>query len=174
PIEIADLGAGEGVISQLLARRAQRVWCIDNSPRMVEVGSALARDQGIENLTYKLGDIEDVPLPDASVDLALLSQALHHAAHPTRALAEAYRILRPGGQVVVLDLLEHQFEKARELYADRWLGFTPNHLYGWLREVGFLHVSVDTVAREAQEPYFQTLLAVGSKERAEQADRTAL
>ena len=74
-IDIADLGAGEGVLSQLLARRARQVHCIDNSPRMVEVGTELAKENGFENLHYKLGDIEDVPLADASVDLALLSQA---------------------------------------------------------------------------------------------------
>ncbi len=163
PIEIADLGAGEGVISQLLARRAKHVHCIDNSPRMVEVGTQLARDHGIDNLDYKLGDIEAVPLEDASVDLVLLSQALHHARHPRRALEEGFRLLRPGGQILVLDLLEHQFEKARELYADVWLGFTHNNLYRWLREIGFQQVSVDTVAREEQAPFFETILGVGAK-----------
>ena len=78
-IDIADLGAGEGLVSQLLARRARQVWCIDNSPRMVEVGSELARKNGLANLAYRLGDIEQVPLGDGSVDLAILSQALHHA-----------------------------------------------------------------------------------------------
>jgi ubiquinone/menaquinone biosynthesis C-methylase UbiE/DNA-binding transcriptional ArsR family regulator len=162
-IDIVDLGAGEGVLSQLLARQARQVYCIDSSPRMVEVGTELARAHGFENLHYKLGDIEAVPLPDASVDLALLSQALHHAEHPDRALAEAFRLLRPGGRVLVLDLKEHQFEKARELYADRWLGFTPNALHAWLQGAGFHQVSVDSVAREDQEPHFETLLGVGRK-----------
>jgi ubiquinone/menaquinone biosynthesis C-methylase UbiE/DNA-binding transcriptional ArsR family regulator len=162
-IDVADLGAGEGVFSQLLAQRARQVHCIDNSPRMVEVGTALAREHGFDNLHYTLGDIEEVPLPDASVDLALLSQALHHAEHPRKAVREAFRILRPGGQVIILDLNEHQFEKARELYADRWLGFTANRLYAWLQEVGFQQVAVDTVSRESQEPFFETLLAVGHK-----------
>ncbi len=105
-ITIADLGAGEGLVSQLLAQRAAQVWCIDNSPRMVEVGTELAAKNGLANLAYKLGDIEHVPLADASVDLAILSQALHHAQHPQRAVAEAHRILKPGGQVLILDLGE--------------------------------------------------------------------
>jgi ArsR family transcriptional regulator len=160
-IDIADLGAGEGLISQLLARRARQVWCIDNSPRMVEVGTELAARNGLANLAYKLGDIEQVPLPDKSVDLAILSQALHHAQHPQLAVDEAFRILRPGGQLLVLDLAEHTFEKARELYADVWLGFTESALHGFLKKSGFAKVEVTTAAKENTEPFFETLLASG-------------
>jgi SAM-dependent methyltransferase len=162
-IDMVDLGAGEGVLSQLLARKARSVTCIDNSPAMVKVGSDLAREHGIENLSYQLGDIEAVPMPEASVDLALLSQALHHARKPETALAEAFRILRPGGRLVVLDLNQHTFEKARELYADRWLGFPPNRLYHWIKACGFESVTVDPVARETSEPFFETLLGTGLK-----------
>lgn len=163
-ITIADLGAGEGLISQLLARRAEKVVCVDNSPKMVEFGSELAKKNGFTNLSYKLGDIEDVPLGDQSVDLAILSQALHHAPHPEVAITEAFRILKPGGQVIVLDLLEHQFEKARELYADVWLGFSENRLYQMLKEAGFRKIEVNVVARETEAPYFETLLACGVKQ----------
>ncbi len=162
-IDIADLGAGEGLLSQLLAHRARQVWCIDNSPRMVEVGAELARKNGLANLSYKLGDIEAVPLPEKSVDLAILSQALHHAQHPQVAVDEAFRILRPGGQIVVLDLNEHTFEKARELYADVWLGFTESTLHGFLKKTGFTKVEVTAVSRESAEPHFETLLASGTK-----------
>ena len=155
PIVIADLGAGEGLLSQLLARRAKQVWCIDNSPRMVEVGAELARKNGLANLAYKLGDIEQVPLADKSVDLAILSQALHHAQHPQKAVDEAARILRPGGQLLVLDLNEHSFEKARELYADVWLGFKESALHGFLKKAGLQQVEVAAVAQEAAEPHFR-------------------
>lgn len=162
-VRIADLGAGEGVLSQLLARRAEFVHCIDNSPKMVEFGRKLAAQHGIANLEYKLGDMADVPLPDASVDIALLSQALHHAPNPDRALAEAHRILKPGGQAVILDLRRHGFEKARELYADYWLGFSENALAEMMTKAGFKGVSVEVVARETEEPCFETLLACGEK-----------
>ena len=162
-IDIVDLGAGEGVLSQLLARRARSVICIDNSPAMVKVGSQLATEHGIDNLTYKLGDIEDVPLPDGSADLALLSQALHHARRPEQAVAEAARILRPGGRLVILDLNQHTFERARELYQDRWLGFSPNRLHNWLKSAGLSDVTVEPVSREEKEPHFETLLATAIK-----------
>lgn len=162
-IDIADLGAGEGLLSQLLAARARQVWCIDNSPRMVEVGTELARKNSLANLSYKLGDIEKVPLADKSVDLAILSQALHHAQHPQAAVNEAFRILRPNGQLLVLDLNEHSFEKARELYADVWLGFKESALHGFLKKAGFAKVEVTAVAKETTEPFFETLLASGQK-----------
>lgn len=160
-ITVADLGAGEGLVSQLLARRAERVWCIDNSPKMVEVGTELAKKNGLSNLAYKLGDIEQVPLPDKSVDLAILSQALHHASHPQTAVNEAYRILKPGGQLLVLDLKEHHYDKAHEQFGDLWLGFKESALHGFLKSAGFLKVDVTTVSREANEPHFETLLASG-------------
>ncbi len=162
-ITIADLGAGEGLVSQLLAHRAKQVWCIDNSAKMVEVGTALAQKNGLANLAYKQGDIEQVPLPDKSVDLAILSQALHHAQHPQTAVHEAFRILKPRGQVLILDLNEHTFAKARELYADVWLGFKESALHGFLKKAGFIQVEVAAVAQEASEPHFETLLASGLK-----------
>jgi ubiquinone/menaquinone biosynthesis C-methylase UbiE/DNA-binding transcriptional ArsR family regulator len=162
-VDVADLGAGEGLISQLLARNARQVWCIDNSPKMVEVGTELARKNGLTNLSYKLGDIEQVPLADESVDLAILSQALHHARHPQKAVDEAHRILRPGGQLLILELAEHDFEKARELYADVWLGFRESALDQFLKKARFTKIEVAPVSKEAVEPHFETLLATGTK-----------
>lgn len=162
-IKIADLGAGEGVLSQLLARRAEHVTCVDNSPKMVEFGRELAEKNGFANLEYQLGDIEQVPLKDESVHLALLSQALHHAQHPEAAVKEAYRILKPGGQLIIIDLLEHQFEKARELYVDVWLGFSENTLYQFLKSAGFQKIEINVVVKESEEPNFQTVLASGVK-----------
>ena len=162
-VRVADLGAGEGMISQLIARQAEHVYCIDRAPKMIEVGKALAQTNQLENLQYLLGDIEDVPLENASVDIALLSQALHHADHPEKAISEAFRILKPNGRIVILDLKEHAFEKARELYADTWLGFSEAKLHAWLKSSGFENVSVSVVSKETQEPGFETLLATGSK-----------
>jgi ubiquinone/menaquinone biosynthesis C-methylase UbiE len=159
----ADLGAGEGLISQLLAARARKVIAVDNSPRMVEVGRDLAKRSGLKNLEYRLGDLENPPIKPGSVDVAILSQALHHAIHPPKALEAAFKILHPGGRVLILDLAEHNFEAARELYADIWLGFAPADLGKMMREAGFEGVSVEIVAREKEGPGFQTILAVGHK-----------
>jgi ArsR family transcriptional regulator len=159
----ADLGAGEGLISQLLAARAKKVIAVDHSPRMVEVGRDLAKRSGLKNLEYRQGDMEQPPIRPGSVDVVILSQALHHAVHPPRALEAAWKILRPGGTVLILDLVEHSFEAAREMYADVWLGFAPAELSRLLREAGFEGNTVEVVAKEKEGPGFQTLLAVGMK-----------
>ena len=159
----ADLGAGEGTLAQLLAKRVRKVIAVDNSEKMVEFGVKLAKEHGLQNLEYRLGNIEQPPIDPESVDLVLLSQALHHAEHPHVAIAAAHKLLRKGGRIVVLDLLQHQFEEARELYADRWLGFGEADLHGWLEKAGFSGIEVMTVAREPQPPNLQTLLATGVK-----------
>ncbi len=163
PVVIADLGAGEGTVAQFLARSAREVIAIDNSDRMVAYGAALARAHGVRNLEYRLGDLEDLPIADGSVDVALFSQSLHHAQRPERALLEASRILKQGGRIIVLDLVKHNFEQARELYADIWLGFTEVEARRLLRRAGFTNLGTSVVHRETKAPHFETLLAMGAK-----------
>ena len=163
PMAIADLGAGEGTFSQLLAQRAQHVIAIDNSAKMVEFGARLARENGIANLEYRLGDLESPPIEDSTIDLAFFSQSLHHALHPERAVAAAARLLKPGGRIVILDLKKHSFEQARDLYADTWLGFSEVELRGFLESAGFTGVQSWVVDREAQSPGLETILAMGRK-----------
>jgi ubiquinone/menaquinone biosynthesis C-methylase UbiE/biotin operon repressor len=162
-LTVADLGAGEGTLSQLLAKNARKVVAIDNSPKMVEFGSQLAKKHGFKNLEYRLGDIEEPPIANNSVDLAILSQALHHAIHPQQAIGAAHRILKRGGRLVILDLLSHRFERARELYADHWLGFSEVQLHQFLEKSGFRQIEVSVVSREKQSPHFQTVFATGIK-----------
>lgn len=163
PVVAADLGAGEGAVAFLLARRAKKVYAVDSSPQMVEYGRRLAVERGVRNVEYRLGDLESLPLKEASVDAAFFSQSLHHAQHPQRALAEAFRILRKDGRVVILDLARHHHEEARELYADEWLGFTEAEMRRFLREAGFREIETAVVHREEQAPHFETLFATDLK-----------
>ncbi|HEY3329234.1 MAG TPA: metalloregulator ArsR/SmtB family transcription factor [Capsulimonadaceae bacterium] len=163
PVVIADLGAGDGTLAMLLAQQAERVIAVDSSAKMVEVGAAAAARNGIANLEYLHGDLEELPIGDASVDVAFMHQTLHHALHPSAALAEAWRILRPGGRIVILDLQRHEFEAAKDLYADVWLGFSQVELIDLLTAAGFNGVDAHAVHREEEHPHFETLLAVGMK-----------
>ena len=163
PLVVADLGAGEGTLSLLLTQRAEKVIAVDNSEKMVEYVCDIARRNGVKNLEYRLGDLEELPLADAEVDLALLHQSLHHAMHPEKAVAEAWRIVKPGGRVVVMDLVKHRFEEAREMYADVWLGFSQVELVDMLQRAGFTGVEVSVVHREEEAPHFETMLALAEK-----------
>lgn len=160
---VADLGAGEGTLSQLLAQRARHVIAVDLSPKMVEFGQKLAKENGLENLEYREGDIESPPIKARTLDLAILSQALHHAEHPQKALDAAFKALKPGGRLIVLDLVQHNFEEARELYADTWLGFSESELARMLGRAGFTELEIVVADREEEPPNFQTLLGVGTR-----------
>ena len=163
PLVVADLGAGEGLLSELLARRCKKVIAVDNSEKIVAFGAAKAKKNNLKNLECRLGDLQDPPVEAESVDLVILSQALHHAEEPASAIAATHRILKTGGQVMILDLARHQFEQAHQLYGDRWLGFAESELQQWLEKAGFKRIEVNLVAREDQEPHFETVLAGGQK-----------
>jgi ArsR family transcriptional regulator len=163
PMVISDLGAGEGTFSQLLAQRAERVIAVDNSAKMVEFGARLAKENGLANLEYRLGDLESPPIEEESLDLAFFSQSLHHALHPQEAVCAAHRLLKPGGRIVILDLKRHNFEQARDLYADTWPGFSEVELRGFLEQAGFENFESWIVDREKQAPAFETILAIGCR-----------
>jgi ArsR family transcriptional regulator len=163
PLVVADLGSGEGLLSELLARRCKKVIAVDNSEKIVAFGAAKAKKNNLKNLEFRLGDLQNPPVEPDSADLVILSQALHHAAEPAAAIAGAYKILKPGGQVMVLDLAKHSFENAHTLYGDRWLGFAESDLHRWLEQAGFKKIEVSVVAREEQPPHFETILAGGCK-----------
>jgi len=161
PMIIADLGSGDGSFSLLLAQSAEKVIAVDSSAKMIEFAREQAQRSHVKNVDYRLGDMEELPIDDASVDLVFFSQSLHHALHPDQALTEANRILKPSGRIAILDLAKHRFEEAREMYADEWLGFSEAELESMLNAAGFSRVQVSIADKEEKHPRFQTLLAVG-------------
>ena len=163
PLVVADLGSGEGLLSELLARRCKKVIAVDNSEKIVAFGAAKAKKNHLKNLEFRLGDLQNPPIEPESVDLVVLSQALHHSADPAASIASAYRILKPGGQIMILDLAKHAFAEAHELYGDPWLGFAESDLHRWLDAAGFKKIEINVVAREEQPPHFETVLAGAQK-----------
>ena len=162
PVEVADIACGEGYLSVESAQWARRVVGIDKSPDVLKRAKALADRRGVRNITWKRGDMEKLPLEDDSVDVVLLSQALHHATDPARAMTEAARILRPSGRVVALDLREHDQEWVRDRVGDRWLGFKDDELERLVAGAGLTHVNVRVGSRSPGDP-FTVLIASGVK-----------
>ena len=171
-LDVADLGCGDGYLAVELSRFARKVIAIDHSDAALERARALSErlarrspgDGGrrVRNVEWKRGEIEALPLDDESVDVALLSQALHHATDPDAALAEAVRILRPGGRVLVLDLRRHDEAWVRERLGDKWLGFEDGELRAMLEKAGLSGVRVTVGTRRPRDP-FTVLIASGVK-----------
>jgi len=176
PLEIADLGCGDGYLAIEAARFAKRVIAVDRSAAALARARAMARRRSARsvrsafaaNIEWKRGEIEKLPLKDATVDVALLSQSLHHAASPAKALSEAVRIVRPGGRVLVLDLRRHEERWVRERLADTWLGFEDDELTKLLEQAGLTDVRVTVGARRQRDP-FTVLIASGRKTDARHA-----
>jgi ArsR family transcriptional regulator len=160
PLEVADLGCGEGYLTIETAGWAKRVIAVDRSEAVLSRARGMAERRKVRNIVWKRGDLERLPLADASVDVALLSQALHHATPPEAALAEARRILRPGGRVLVLDLREHGETWVRSALGDSSLGFSDDELRRLLVGAGFDDVTVQVGARRSGDP-FVVLVAGG-------------
>lgn len=156
-----DVGIGDGLMTLMLAQVAERVTAVDISPRMLEQLGVRAKAAGVDNIDLVEGELERLPLPDASFDVAVLAQALHHAEQPLCALQEAHRVLAPGGRVLVIDLLAHAEDWVREKLQHTQLGFTENNLQELLRVAGFEFVSVCRAARDPHPPHFMTLVATG-------------
>jgi len=161
-IDVADLGCGEGYLTIEASRFARRVVAVDRSETVLSRARALARRRRLTNINWKCGELEKLPLRDASVDLALLSQALHHAESPAAALAEAVRIVRPGGRVLVLELRHHDQAWVRDRLGDKWLGFEDDELKRLLTGAGLTSVKLSVGARRARDP-FTVLIASGTK-----------
>ncbi len=162
PVRVADLGCGEGYLTIETSRWASRVIAVDRSPDVLERARALASRRRVTNVIWKRGELEKLPIRDASVDVALFSQALHHAADPARAIREAVRILAPGGRVLVLDLREHREAWVRDRLGDRWLGFADDQLAALLAAGGLSDVQVRVGTRRTGDP-FTVLIACGTK-----------
>lgn len=161
-VDVADFGCGEGYLTIETARWARRVVAIDRSKDVLARGRALAARRKIRNITWKQGRIERAPIADASVDIVLLSQTLHHAERPDVVLAEAARVLRPGGRVLLLDLREHGETWVRAKLGDHWLGFDDGRLRDLIESAGFDDVVIRVGARRSGDP-FTVLIARGTK-----------
>jgi len=163
-LKVADLGCGEGYLTMEAARWASRVIAVDKSEAVLNRAKALARRRRVSNVIWKKGELEKLPMKDAAVDVAMLSQALHHAHVPARAVAEAARVTMPGGRVLLLDLRAHQEEWVRSKLGDRRLGFQDDELRRMLTAAGLGDVKVGVGARKAGDP-FTVLIAAGVKKR---------
>lgn len=147
---IADLGAGTGFISLEIAKKANIVFSVDSSKNMLGELYRAAKDSNLNNIYPINSEVEDLPLFDDSIDLIFMNMALHHVENPDKAIKEIYRILKPGGKVIITDVLEHNGQWAREEMFDVWLGFNYDQLINWFEKAYFKNINVSNTGLVAR------------------------
>jgi SAM-dependent methyltransferase len=159
--DVLDIGSGDGVIASLLAGRARSLTCLDHSERVLEAARNRLGPQ--HNVDLRLGDMHALPFADASFDQVLHFHALTYAHDPAAALAEAHRVLRPGGDLVLLTLHEHTHADVTAAYSQVNNGFSPRELQALATEAGFAVSLCDVTSRERRKPYFEVVSVFACK-----------
>ena len=159
---VADLGCGEGGLALLLARFAKQVVAFDQSENMLKLVAERAVEQNVrEQLDLRVGNLESLELAAEAFDAVFISQALHHTSSPEAVLHSAASGLKSGGQLVILDLVRHEHEWAREEWADQWLGFEPIEIREWLVRADIDPTVIDSLP--GATPDLSVLIVVGTK-----------
>ncbi|MUV14983.1 metalloregulator ArsR/SmtB family transcription factor [Lysobacter sp. HX-5-24] len=161
PGDVLDIASGDGVLAELLAPHANRYVCIDASPRVVAAASE--RLKPYPNVEVRQGDMHALPFPAASFDLVVLMHALTYAAKPAQAVAEAARVLRRGGRLLLSSLARHEHKAVVEAYGHANLGFTEKELRRFAEKAGLNIASAGSVTRERRPPHFEVLSLLGVK-----------
>lgn len=155
--DVVDLGSGDGALTEMIIPQARTVTCVDRSKRVIAAARHRLRDHG--NVRFVVADIEELPLSDGTFDQAMLFNALTYAHRPERVLAEAYRVLRPGGSLSIVTLDDHDHNDVAIAYQHVNRGFTATKLHSLLSQAGFVVDVCDLACRERRKPYFQVVRA---------------
>lgn len=145
---IGDLGCGTGQMTETLAPFVNKVIAVDSSTAMLK--AARKRLKRFDNVDIRRGDLTALPLDDNELDLAMLILVLHHVPEPQPALREAARALRPGGKLVVVDMLPHDHDEYQQTMGHLWLGFDPTKMTGWLVDAGLTDTNVTPLPTDAK------------------------
>ena len=160
---MADLGCGTGQIAAALAPFVSRVVAVDRSGEMLQTARRRLREH--RNVEVRRGALEALPVTDATIDAATLMLVLHHTAEPASILREAARILKPGGRLLICDMLPHDREEYRQQMGHVWLGFDQDHLAGLLRESGFTSVRMAPLPSDAEAKGPALFVATGETQK---------
>jgi len=159
--DVLDIASGDGVLAELLSPHAQRYVCIDTSARVV--AAAGERLRRFPNVEVREGDMHDLPFADRSFDLVVLMHALTYSVSPGKAVAEAARVLRPGGKLLLSSLARHEHEATVQGYGHVNLGFTDQNLRKFAEKSGLQVSNLGTVTRERRPPHFEVISLIGVK-----------
>jgi ArsR family transcriptional regulator len=161
PGDVLDIASGDGVLAELMAPHSRRYVCLDASSKVVSAASERLRR--LANVEVREGDMHELPFDDDSFDLVVLMHALTYADRPAQAVAEAARVMRPGGRLLLTSLARHEHRSTVEAYGHVNLGFSEKDLRKFADKAGFEIVSCETVTRERRPPHFEMIALLGRK-----------
>jgi SAM-dependent methyltransferase len=153
--DVLDIASGDGVLAELLSPHSNRYICIDTSARVV--AAAGERLRRFPNVEVREGDMHALPFKDASFDLVVLMHALTYSTKPAQAVAEAARVLRRGGRLLLSSLAKHEHRSVVEAYSHVNLGFSEKELRKFAEKAGLEIANAETVTRERRPPHFEVL-----------------
>ena len=159
--DVLDIASGDGVLAELLAPHAHRYVCIDSSKRVVS--AAAERLRQYRNVEVREADMHALPFDPGSFDLVVLMHALTYAAKPAQAVAEAARVLRPGGRLLLSSLARHEHRSVVEAYGHANLGFSEKELRRFAEKAGLVLQTAETVTREKRPPHFEVISLIAKK-----------
>jgi len=161
PGDVLDIASGDGVLAELLAPHSNRYVCLDSSTKVVLAASERLRK--LQNVEVREGDMHNLPFAAAQFDLVVLMHALTYAEHPAQAVAEAARVLRPGGRLLLTSLARHEHRHAVEAFSHVNLGFAEKELQKFVGKAGLDIISSQTVTRERRPPHFEVIALMARK-----------
>jgi ArsR family transcriptional regulator len=161
PGDVLDIASGDGVLAELLAPHANRYVCLDSSTKVVLAASERLRR--LHNVEVREGDMHALPFAAEQFDLVVLMHALTYSEHPAQAVAEAARVLRPGGRLLLASLARHEHRHAVEAYGHVNLGFSEKELQKFVAKAGLDMTGCETVTRERRPPHFEVLTLMARK-----------
>ena len=159
--DVLDIASGDGLTAELLAPHARSIVCIDSSDRVVE--AAKMRLKAFEHVQVQQGDMQQLQLKDASFDLVLMLHALTYTEQPAQAVAEASRVLRPGGRLLAVTLGKHDHRAVVEPFDHRNLGFSSDELEGFAKSANLDVISCIRLSRERKAPHFEVISLLARK-----------
>ena len=161
PGDVLDIASGDGVLAELLAPHSNRYVCLDSSTKVVLAASERLRR--LENVEVREGDMHALPFATAQFDLVVLMHALTYSEHPAQAAAEAARVLRPGGRLLLTSLARHEHRQTVEAFGHVNLGFAEKELQKFVAKAGLDLISSQTVTRERRPPHFEVITLMAHK-----------